>query len=58
MNEKTIQDILEAKFNLEGLEFEFNDGEKVVFSSPEGDIEVFLDEKEVYNQEGYLGKLN
>ncbi|MFB6499739.1 hypothetical protein [Bacillus haynesii] len=59
MNENTVKQYLETAFKLEGLEFMFNDGEKIVFSSPIGDVVVCIETRKVYDhEENLIGEIS
>jgi hypothetical protein len=55
MNGYKVKVYLETVFKLDGLEFEFDDSLKLVFSSPDGDVIVKKHTREVYDQRGYIG---
>ncbi|MED4799084.1 hypothetical protein P9684_04380 [Bacillus atrophaeus] len=58
MNESTVKQYLETVFKLDGLEFMFNDGEKIVFSSPIGDV-VCIETRKVYDhEENLIGEIS
>ncbi|MCM3278288.1 hypothetical protein M3616_19615 [Bacillus velezensis] len=54
MNESTVKQYLETCFKLDGLEFMFNDGERIVFSGPMGDI-VYTETKKLMSEESLIG---
>ncbi|MED4848222.1 hypothetical protein [Bacillus atrophaeus] len=59
MNESTVKQYLETVFKLDGLEFMFNDGEKIVFSSPTGDVVVCIETRKVYDhEENLIGEID
>ncbi|PSB00052.1 hypothetical protein [Bacillus halotolerans] len=59
MNESTVKQYLETVFKLDGLEFMFNDGEKIVFSSPIGDVVVCIETRKVYDhEENLIGEIS
>ncbi|ATO28996.1 hypothetical protein RA13_14105 [Bacillus atrophaeus] len=59
MNESTVKQYLGTVFKLDGLEFMFNDGEKIVFSSPMGDVVVCIETRKVYDhEENLIGEIS
>lgn len=54
MNEHKVKQYLKTVLKLEGLEFMFNDGTKIVFSSPGDDIRVDIDTRTIYDVEGEI----
>ncbi|PLS07607.1 hypothetical protein [Bacillus halotolerans] len=59
MNEGTVKQYLETVFKLDGLEFMFNDGDRIVFSSPMGDVVVCIETRKVYDyEENLIGEIS
>ncbi|MCC8351573.1 hypothetical protein [Bacillus sp. AF23] len=58
-NESTVKQYLETVFKLDGLEFMFNDGDRIVFSSPMGDVVVCIETRKVYDhEENLIGEIS
>ncbi|WP_265463605.1 hypothetical protein [Bacillus velezensis] len=59
MDERTVGQYLETVFKLDGLEFMFNDGDRIVFSSPMGDVVVCIETRKVYDhEENLIGEIS